>query len=126
MAFTFDPSLANEISQVRFHIGDTREEAHFLEDETLQYLISQHGWKLAVLHGIRSIILNLSRPDIRLDWMTISMAEARKGYERMLQEKSQELGVSISGARMYSSVSLPSRADGGGPVEADQKQTPDL
>jgi len=45
MTFSFDENLADDVSLVRFHIGDTDDAGHFLEDETIQYHIGRwYGW----------------------------------------------------------------------------------
>lgn len=109
MTFTFDPSLADEISLVRFHIGDNHTEGHFIEDETIQYYITNYGWKKAVIAGIGYIITQLARPDFVEDWLEVNHEKARLGYEGILKLKKQELGVGSAVA--MATVSLPSRAD---------------
>jgi hypothetical protein len=111
MTFTFAASLSTDISLVRFHIGDTRDEGHYLDDETIQYFITAGSVSSAVIACIRYIITQLSQPDFRLDWMTVSNAEARKGFENLLKQKAQELGVSASGAVATSTISHAHRAD---------------
>jgi hypothetical protein len=111
MTFTFDPSLANDVSLVRFHIGDNSDEGHYLDDETIQYFVTLSGVGTAVIRCIQYIITQLSQPDFRKDWMSVSSGEARKGYEALLKTKAQEFSISISGAVMTSSVTLPFRPD---------------
>ena len=111
MSYSFDAALATDVSLVRFHIGDNNSEGHYLEDETIQYFVTASGVSTAVIRCIQYIITQLSQPDFRKDWLSVSNAEARKGYENLLKIKAQELGVSISGAVMTSSVTLPYRPD---------------
>lgn len=110
MTFTFDPTLADNVSLVRFHIGDVHEEGFYLADETLSYLVTTHGVAGAVVRAIDFIITQLSQPNFKLDWLSVTNSEARAGYEKLKKEKEQELGVN-TGAVASSSVSLPSRAD---------------
>lgn len=110
MSFSFDPTLGDDVSLVRFHCGDTDEEGYFLDDETIQYWVNQDTVNSAVINCIRYILSQLSRPDFKLDWMSISgMQEARKGYEALLMQKMAELGEVTFSAT--STISLPYRAD---------------
>jgi hypothetical protein len=111
MTYTFDPALADDVSLVRFQIGDTSTDGHYLEDETINYYVTTYDLATAVIQCIRYIITQLSQPNFRLDWLTVSNEMARAGYETMLKQKAVELGVSLSGAVVSSSISLPQRAD---------------
>ena len=59
---------------------------------------------------LKYIITQLSSPDYKLDWMSVSNAEARKGFQSLLKNKAQEFGISL-GASASASISLPYRAD---------------
>jgi len=109
MTFTFATSLSTDLALVRFHIGDTHEDGHYLENETIQYFITAGSVGSAVVACIKYIITQLSQPDFRLDWMSVSNAEARKGFEIMLKQKQQEFG--ISNVIATSSISHAHRAD---------------
>ena len=111
MTYSFNIALSNDVSIVRFHIGDNRTEGYYLDDETITYLVTQHGIAGAVIRAIRYIITQLSQPDFKQDWLSVSNAEARKGYEALLKEKAQEFGVSLSGVVVTSTPALPYRAD---------------
>ena len=112
MTFTFDPTLATDLSTVRFHIGDTNEAGHFLEDETITSLLTSTDLAHAVISCIRYIITQLSQPDFKLDWMSVSnMKDARVGFEGLLKTKAQEFGISATGAVAVSSISSAHRAD---------------
>lgn len=111
MTYSFDASLGTDVSLVRFHIGDNHAEGYFLEDETIQYWVTTKGSVAgAVIECIKYIITQLAVPDFKLDWMSVSNAEALKGYERLLKDKAQELGISL-GLRASATISLPYRAD---------------
>ena len=112
MSFSFDSSLASDLALVRFHIGDTDSDGYFLEDETITALLTSTGSVGgASIACIRYIISQLANPDFKLDWMSVSMAEARKGYEDLLKRKAQEFGISATGVSMSSVISQPYRAD---------------
>jgi hypothetical protein len=107
--FTFDNTLSTDLAKVRFEIGDVNYEGHYLEDETINYFLTTSIGQ-AVVSCLDHIITQLSIPDFKLDWMSVSNAEARKAFENMLKMKSQKYGIS-SGVSMKSAVSFPHRAD---------------
>lgn len=110
MTYEFDPSLADDVSLVRFHIGDTNEAGCYLQDETIQYWVDQtNSIGEASVMCIKYIITQLSSPNFNLDWMSVSNAEARAGYEQMLKEKRIEFG--LPSAIAVSTISHPHRAD---------------
>jgi hypothetical protein len=110
MSYTFDASLSDDVSLVRFHIGDNNTEGYYLDDETIQHFVTAGSVGSAVVMCIKYIISQLSQPNYRLDWMQISdMAEAREGYEKLLKVKEKEFG--ISSVTVSSSIKLPYRAD---------------
>lgn len=111
MSYTFNPALTDDVSLVRFHIGDNHEAGHYLDDETIQYFVTASGVNAAVIKCIRYVITQLSQPDFRQDWLSVNRAEARKGYEALIKQKAQELGVSLTNATIVSSITLPYRVD---------------
>lgn len=111
MAFTYDPALSTNVSLVRFHIGDTNEDGAFLADETINYLVTTYSVGEAIVRSIQYIITQLSQPDFKLDWLSVSNKEARAGYEKLLKEKAQEFGIRLSKLTPTSTISQPYRAD---------------
>lgn len=112
MTFSYDINLANDEDLVRFHIGDTDTNGNYLEDETITALVSSEGSVgAAVVASLKYIITQLSSPNFKLDWLTVSNENAREGFEKILVTKSQEFGVALSGMTASSSIGLPSRAD---------------
>jgi hypothetical protein len=92
--FTFAGDLTDDIDFVRFETGDTTEGQNFLSDELITSLVSTTGsTEAAVIKGLKYIIMQLSKPDFRADWLQISNGEARKGYQQMLAEKKKEYGI---------------------------------
>jgi len=110
MTYTFDPALTTEKDFVRFHIGDTSSEGHYLEDETIQALLLSSTMEEVVIQSIRYVLTQLSQPNFTQDWLSVDLKTAREGFEKLLKEKAKELGVS-TGATATSSISLPRRAD---------------
>lgn len=111
MSFTYKFALDNDTSLVRFHIGDTSEDGHFLEDETInKWLTDGDSVEETAVRCLKYIITQLSVPNFRADWLTVSNEEARKGYETILKKLSQEFGVS-SGVTLGSEVTGSWRAD---------------
>ena len=111
MTFSYTPHLTTDVSLVRFHIGDTNSEGFYIDDEAIQYFVTTYSVNAAVVKCIQYIITQLSQPNFRLDWLTVSNEEARAGYENMLKIKAQEMGINLGGAVASASISLPYRAD---------------
>ena len=111
MTFTFDAALATDLAKVRFHVGDTNENGAYLADETINALVTSEGSVGgAVVACIKYIITQLSSPDFKQDWLSVSNKEAREGFEKLLKVKAQELGISLSGVTASATISLPYRA----------------
>ena len=92
--FTYGFDLTQNIDFVRFETGDTTEGEHYLADELITSLVSTSGSsEAAVVKALAYIIMQLSKPDFKADWLSISNAEARKGYQQMLAEKKKEYGL---------------------------------
>ena len=108
--FTYNTDLSDDVSLVRFHIGDTNEEGFYLDNGTIQYFVTAGSVGSAVIACIKYIISQLSKPDFRLDWMAVSnMEAARKGFENLLAQKVAEFGLPLYTAS--STISQPYRAD---------------
>lgn len=114
MSYTFDSSISTDLAKVRFHVGDTNESGAYLQDETITALLTSEGSVGgAVLACIKYIITQLSRPDFRLDWMSVTNAEAKKGFEDLLKMKAADFGISLASSNMTMKtvIGLPHRAD---------------
>lgn len=100
MTFTYTPETPTDTTRVRFALGDVTDGENFLSDEEIGMALSESGsWQAAVISCIKTIIARLSRPDFRADWLQVSNAEARKGYETLLREKRAEYGIPAISAR---------------------------
>jgi hypothetical protein len=111
MSFTFNPALTDDVSLVRFHVGDTSESDYKIEDATIQHFVTAEGVGMAVIRCIQFIITKLSAPDERVGQYSITYGNALTGYQALLKTKAQEFSISLSGVVASSSVSLPWRAD---------------
>jgi len=93
MTFSFGDDLTDDNDYVRFETSDTISPG-FMSDELITSLIATQGSNnAAVIKGLRFIILQLSRPDFTADWLSVSNAEAKKGYQDMLNDKLIEFGI---------------------------------
>ena len=96
MTFTYTEDLSVSRDFVRFHTGQVVDEQSFLSDEIIASLVSTTGSKeAAALAGIRHIISRLSTPNFRADWLQIDNESARRGYEKLLTDKKNELGLGL-------------------------------
>jgi hypothetical protein len=94
MTFTFAGDLTDPIDFVRFEIGDTTEDSAWLTDEMIDSLVETTGSnEAAVIKAIKYIIMQLSKPDFKADWLSVTNGEARKGYQAMLADKQTEYGI---------------------------------
>src|SRR5690348_13769606 len=99
MAFTYTEDLTNNINFVRFHTGDVIDGENFLSDGIITSLVTLSGSKQgAVIAGLKHIILRLSQPNFRADWLQVDNEAARRGYEKMLDDKMNEFGISAISA----------------------------
>lgn len=110
MSFSYFPNLADDVSWVRFYIGDTDKNGYYLEDESITYLIEAGDRSQAVIDCLENIIAQLSAPTTKLDWLTVDYSQARAGYEALLKRMKQKLGKS-NGVSFAVVTHTPYRAD---------------
>lgn len=98
MTFTYTP-LVTDRDKVRFHIGDTDENAFIFSDEEIVAIISMAGsWQAAVITCLRNIIARLAAtPSFSADWLRIDPAGAIKTYQSLLVQKQSELELDTGG-----------------------------
>lgn len=117
MPFTYTPSVPNDITRVRFHLGDTDVDAPIFDDSEITFMISEMGsWQQAVIACIQSIIGRISaEPDFQADWLSVDASSALNGYKTLLSEKRNQLGI----------PSLRSRGQAVYRGDSDQTSAPD-
>lgn len=103
MTFTYTGDLTDDTQWVRFETGDTTSDQAFLTDEVIDSLIAREGTvQKAVIKCFQYIITQLSKPDFKADWLSVTNGEARKGYEKMLSDKRREYGLNpVSASVVY-------------------------
>jgi len=112
MAKTFDASLPTDRDTVRLKAGDTDTTAMFLQDETIDALLvaNSDSIGLTAIACVNYIITQLSRPDYRVDWLSVSQqAAAADSYRAVRRQLEQEFGVGAG--RVSSTSSYPTRYD---------------
>lgn len=92
MSFSFQSTLADDVSWVRFMVGDTDSNGYYLHDESIQYFIDAGSKEQAVIDCIENIIAQLSAPTTKLDWLSVDYSQARAGYEALLKRMKQKFG----------------------------------
>jgi hypothetical protein len=93
MTFTYGEDLTDDADFVRFHTGDVVEGENFLSDGIITSLLATSASReAAVIASLRHIILRLSQPNFKADWLQVDSATARTGYETALADKMKEFG----------------------------------
>jgi len=115
MTFTYTPGSVTDITRVRFHIGDTEEDAAIFSDEEIQMVITEEGtYQKAVVECLTTIIAKLSaEPDMKADWLSVSLGRSVDGFKALLAEKRRKFNLPISAGRTvvtYRSDSLQDEA----------------
>lgn len=116
MTFTYTPSSPTDITRVRFHVGDTDEDAAMFSDEEITFVISEQAtWQKAVIACIQAQIARIgSSPSFTADWLKVDQTSALAAWQRLLTEKRRELGVAAvvgTGQPVYRSDSLMTEPD---------------
>lgn len=95
MTFTYTLSPATDLTRVRFHLGDTDEDAAMFSDEEIAFVITEAGtWQRAVIACIENLIAKLAAtPDFEADWLRVDASKALASYKALLIEKKRALGV---------------------------------
>jgi len=105
MTFTYNlVAPYDNITRVRFHIGDTDPASAAFSDEEIAFRISEDGsWQAAVIACLESLIARISAtPDFHADWLTINTTNPLKYYTNLVAIKRQEFGIaSIVGQSVF-------------------------
>lgn len=110
MTFTYNLTNPNDITRVRYHLGDTDEPTAIYQDEEIAFAISENGgWQRAVISLIKGCIVRLAHePDMTADWLTINWRRSSDAWRSMLREKQAEFGL---GATVNSGNQQVTRVD---------------
>lgn len=94
MTFTFATPF-NNISLVRFNIGDVNSDRAIFTDEVIQAAIDYYGtWQIATVNLIQNIIMQLSsNPDFKADWLQSDYKTSLQYYTDMITRVARQLGV---------------------------------
>lgn len=112
MTFTYNLTTPDDITRVRFHLGDTTEATAIFSDEEITFITSEAGtWQRAVIECIRSVMARLAaEPDMTADWLRVDWRRATENWKLLLSEKAQEFG--LGKARASSGGNHAFRPDG--------------
>lgn len=94
MSFSFSTPF-NDISRVRFYIGDVSADRAIFQDEVIVAVIAQTGtWQTAVIACIQNIISQLSsQSDFKADWLSVDYKTALQYWQNQLNLLARQLGV---------------------------------
>lgn len=95
MTFTYTPTTPDNITRVRYHVGDTAEDSAIFSDEEITFAIAEAGsWQGAVIDSIASIMARLStEPDMTADWLRVDWRRSADNWRILLSEKKRKFGV---------------------------------
>jgi hypothetical protein len=95
MTFTLNLTAQNDLTDVRMHIGDVDADAAIFSDEHINYVLGVEGTVSAtVIALLCQIIAKLSaQPDLKADWLNITLGRSVEGYKKLLAEKRAAFGV---------------------------------
>jgi hypothetical protein len=95
MTFTYTPSASpDDVTWVRFEIGDTVESDALFSDEEINMSISSEGSRnKAVLALIDAQIEMLLIPDFKADWLTVTPSKAVAGLRSLKLSKRKKYGI---------------------------------
>jgi hypothetical protein len=95
MTFSYDLGDPDDVTRVRFHVGDVDAEAAIFSDEEIAYVVREEGsWQAGVIACLQSLIARLAAdPKFTADWLTVERGEALAAYRKALREKRAEFGL---------------------------------
>lgn len=115
MSFNYNPAIPDDVTRVRFHIGDRAEAVAWYQDEEIDFAIDEEGgWKPAVISLLTGMIVEIGRePQMRADWLQINWAGSVEALQAALAEKRARFGIAArsgSAKATYRSDSLQTEA----------------
>lgn len=127
MAATFNPSLNNAISRVRFKIGDTDLERPHLQDETITALLVDRTELGAAREAAWGLVAKYSRlADVTIDDQLTRYSKAHDQFLKLAERLDEELAAenvippSVDAASSaYGAVIVTGIGDCRGPLETD-------
>lgn len=113
MTFTYTPAAPDDITRVRFHIGDTDEASLIMTDEDIAFVLADSAtYKVAVVACIDYILTQLARESgVTLDWLKVDRATSLKYYTQLKRDKKSEFGLVAGSGTVSSSATYTSRRD---------------
>ena len=111
MTFSYVPGATpNDVTKVRYYIGDTDANAAMFTDEEITMALSLEGSVPGAVIGlIRAAMARLAHePDMTADWLTINWRRNAENWAALLKQRKAEFGL---GARAVTGHQHAYRAD---------------
>lgn len=112
MTFTYDPASPDDVTRVRYHIGDTDSDAAMFTDEEINFVIDEEGsYQNAVISLLEATLARLNRePDMSADWLRVDWRRSADHWRKLLGDKRRRFGktvrMSTSSVHLYRVDSL--------------------
>jgi hypothetical protein len=113
MSFTFDPSLGDAISRIRFDLGETAEPA-FVEDETITAMLAAStDEREATIKLASALIVRVSQEPDKVDLAegegTVTWGARLRGWQALISRLQSEKAEAMKAANAGFRVLSPSR-----------------
>lgn len=111
MTFSYTPATSpNDVTKVRYWIGDTDEDAAMFSDEEIAMAVAMEGTaQMAAVSLIRAAMARLAHePDMTADWLRIDWRRSAESWAALLKQRKAEFGL---GARAVTGYQHAYRAD---------------
>ena len=100
--FTFDGTgFSTDKDRVRFHTRDydlSLPVPKWSDELIIAVIADQGSWQKAVIALLTDLVIALSNPDFKADWLEVSkQKEAADSLRALLAQKKKELGVTSGG-----------------------------
>jgi hypothetical protein len=114
VSFTFDPSLADAISRIRFDLGDTAEPA-FVEDETITAMVAgAPDEREATVKLASALIVRFAQEPDRVELAdgegAVTWSARLRGWQALISRLQAEKAAAVREAGTGFRVLSPSRA----------------
>lgn len=118
MAFTFDASLSEARDRVRLRLGDTVDDGHELEDETIDSVLARHDEREGTAVLAEALAARYAR--MASDWTD---GDAREAYTKRAEQMSEIAKAVRNGPNVDQPVNLDLTL---GPGATGRLSSPDL